>query len=133
MGKKPASPDNWKKSFYKENKNYKKILLGILFFIVLIIIFSAYVFEGLPSLEQLENPKSILASKVYSLDGELIGQFFIENRIETQLDSIPDNFKNALIATEDRKFYSHWGVDLERIFKAMVINVEFCELILNHI
>ena len=123
MGKKPASPDNWKKSFYKENKNYKKILLGILFFIVLIIIFSAYVFEGLPSLEQLENPKSILASKVYSLDGELIGQFFIENRIETQLDSIPDNFKNALIATEDRKFYSHWGVDLERIFKAMVINV----------
>ncbi len=74
-------------------------------------------------MEQLENPKPILASKVYSEDGELIGQFFIENRIETDIDSVPRHLLNALIATEDRNFYDHWGVDVGRFFKAMVKNV----------
>jgi penicillin-binding protein 1A len=123
MGKIFSPSDNWKKSFNKENKR-RKILLAVIISVFLIIIFfGAYVFQGLPSLEQLENPKSVLASKVYSLDGELIGQFFIENRIETHLDSIPVYIQNALIATEDRKFFSHWGVDLSRLFKAMFINV----------
>jgi penicillin-binding protein 1A len=123
MGKKLNSSDNWKKTFHRESRNRKIILIVIMCVILFMIFFGAYVFQGLPSLEQLENPKSILASKVYSLDGELLGQFFIENRIETQLDNIPDNLKNALIATEDRQFYSHWGVNLARLFKAMVVNV----------
>lgn len=82
-----------------------------------------YVIEGLPSLEELENPKAQLASKVYSIDGELIGQFFIENRIETDIDSLPQHLLDALIDTEDRKFYSHWGVDVDRFIKAMVKNI----------
>lgn len=84
-----------------------------------------YVVEGLPSLEELENPKPKLASNVYSADGELIGQFFRQNRIETDIDSIPSFFIDGLVATEDRKFFEHWGVDLERFAKAMVKNVLF--------
>lgn len=82
-----------------------------------------YVVEGLPSLEQLENPKQSLASNVYSKDGKLIGQFFRENRIEANIDSLPVHLINALVATEDRDFYEHWGVDLQRFMKAMFKNV----------
>jgi len=102
------------------SRKWKIILLsaGILF-----IAFVIYVIAGLPSIEELENPKPQLASKVFSIDGELIGQFFIENRIETNIDSLPPYVVNALIATEDRRFYNHWGVDLTRFFTAMVKNV----------
>ncbi|MBI2416612.1 MAG: PBP1A family penicillin-binding protein, partial [Ignavibacteriales bacterium] len=82
-----------------------------------------YVFLGLPSLEELENPKPQLATKVYSIDGEIIGQFFYENRIEVDVDSLPDHVTKALIATEDRRFYDHWGVDMLRFTTAMIKNL----------
>ncbi|MCZ7603776.1 MAG: PBP1A family penicillin-binding protein [Melioribacteraceae bacterium] len=112
-----------KKNSSKPNR--KKIILSIAsgFFVIFLIaafIFFDYVVSGLPSLEQLENPKPQLASNVYSADGELIGQYFRQNRIEVSIKDIPQDFINALVATEDRKFFDHWGVDLERLFKAMV-------------
>ena len=100
---------------------HKLIILGVL--LIAAAAFMYYVISGLPSLEQLENPKPQLASTVYTSDGEVLGQFYIENRIETHLDSLPNYLTNALISTEDRKFYSHWGVDLTRFAKAMVKNV----------
>ncbi len=111
----------------KTNKLKKTFWLvtGILFVAVLTggFFFFQYIVEGLPSLEQLENPQQSLASNVYSVDGKLIGQYFKENRIEANIDSLPQNLINALVATEDRKFFDHWGVDLERFMKAMVKNV----------
>jgi penicillin-binding protein 1A len=100
---------------------HKLIILGVLFIAAAAFIY--YVISGLPSLEQLENPKPQLASTVYTSDGEVLGQFYIENRIETHIDSLPNYLTNALISTEDRKFYSHWGVDLNRFAKAMVKNL----------
>ncbi|MCE1190327.1 MAG: PBP1A family penicillin-binding protein [Ignavibacteria bacterium] len=85
--------------------------------------FIVFVILGLPSLEELENPKPQLATKVYSIDGEIIGQFFIENRIETDIDSLPAHLTQALVAAEDRKFYDHWGVDMVRVFKAIFKNI----------
>jgi penicillin-binding protein 1A len=64
--------------------------------LVLFGIFVAIIYSGLPSLEELENPKPQLASKVFSADGELLGQYFIENRIETQLNKLPDHLVKAL-------------------------------------
>src|SRR5690606_12490346 len=58
-----------------------------------------------------------------AINGELLGQFFIENRIETNIDSLPPHLIEALIATEDRRFYDHWGVDISRFVKAMIKNV----------
>lgn len=98
-------------------------LIVFLLFAALFTLFMQYVFEGLPSLDELENPRAQLASNVYSIDGELIGQFFKENRVEVSIDSIPEHVVNALIATEDRKFYSHWGVDMQRFIKAMLKNI----------
>ncbi|MCX6149751.1 MAG: PBP1A family penicillin-binding protein [Ignavibacteriales bacterium] len=123
MSKMFSPSDNWKKSINRDDKKRKIILTVAISIVIILIFFGAYIFQGLPSLEQLENPKPVLASKVYSVDGELIGQFFIENRIEARVDSIPNHLINALIATEDRNFYDHWGVDVARFFKAMVKNV----------
>ena len=79
--------------------------------------------SGLPSLEQLENPKLDVASNVYSSDGVILDQYYIQRRKLTSIDSIPKDFVNALVATEDREFYNHWGVHIGRIMNAMVKNV----------
>ena len=105
----------------KLSKRTKWIITGSVVFIFLAL--SIYTVSGVPSLAELENPKPVLASRVFSADGELIGQFFIENRIETHIDSLPPYVLKALIATEDRNFYSHWGVDIPRFFKAMIKNL----------
>lgn len=100
------------------------IIFGcVVVFVVAIFLFMQYVFEGLPSLDKLENPQAQLASNVWSKDGVLLGQFYNENRVEVSIDSIPPAVVNALIATEDKSFYKHWGVDLQRLIKAMIKNV----------
>jgi len=109
-----------KPNFFSFIKKYKYLFLTLA---VLFTGFIIYVFWGLPSLEELENPRPQLASKVWTVDGEILGQFYIENRIETNVDSIPAHLIYALIATEDRNYYNHWGVDLIRFAKAMTKNV----------
>jgi penicillin-binding protein 1A len=116
-------PDHRHKKMKKKKNKSKVWLITVVVVFVLLGIFVAFVYSGLPSLEELENPKPQLASKVFSADGELLGQYFIENRIETYIDSLPDHLIKALIATEDRQFYNHWGVDVPRFFKAMVKNL----------
>lgn len=114
----PKQQKSGSKKKGKKRWKFYLTLIGI-FFLAAAVLFIQYVFSGLPSLEELENPKQQLASNVYSIDGELIGQFFKENRVEVSVDSIPSHVINALIATEDKKFYSHWGVDVQRFIKAM--------------
>jgi len=115
---------NKKKSSSRSGKNNRKRNLIIAAIIAVFVIgFGIYVVSGLPSLEELENPRPQLASKVFTSDGELLGQFYIQNRIETKIDSLPSCVANALISTEDRDFYNHWGVDLARVFKAIIKDV----------
>ena len=79
--------------------------------------------DGLPTLEELENPRQDLATQVISADGELLEHFAATRRTYIPFDSLPKSFVDALIATEDREFYNHWGVHTFRIFKAAVKNV----------
>jgi penicillin-binding protein 1A len=81
-----------------------------------------YLLSGLPSLARIENPRAELASKVVSSDGEIVGEFFVKNRSHLSLAEVPPTIINALIATEDKDFYGHWGVDLVRFAKAMIKN-----------
>jgi len=111
-----------KKKKTKKSKGKRRAILSFIF-IILFAVFGYYVYSGLPSLEQLENPKPQLASTVYSVDGEQLGKYFIENRIEKRFSEFPPYLIKALISTEDRKFYSHWGVDIVRFGKAMVKNI----------
>ncbi len=102
----------------------KKVVIGfVLVFLFLIGIYVVNLFKDLPSLSALENPKTDVATRIYSEDGELIDKFYIENRTIVNIDAIPKDLINALISTEDRKFYSHWGVDLDRILKATIKNL----------
>jgi penicillin-binding protein 1A len=78
---------------------------------------------NLPSLAQLENPPQERASQVLSSNGEQIALFANERRINLNKSQIPEHFFEALIATEDRAFYEHWGVHMERLFKAVFKNV----------
>jgi penicillin-binding protein 1A len=89
---------------------------------VLCIAFGVYLFSGLPSLERIENPRTELATRVFSVDGEVLDQYYIKNRSHSSLQEIPQTVIHALIATEDKDFYSHWGVDVIRFCKAMVKN-----------
>ena len=96
---------------------------GGIFFRFLLVILAKHIFAGLPSLEQLENPKPELATKVYSYDGEVLDQFYLKNRTYIAFDKIPKSTVDALISTEDKDFYSHWGVSPWRFLKAMVKNI----------
>lgn len=68
-------------------------------------------FGKLPTFEDLENPKSNLATEVYSEDGQLIGSFYIQNRSYTAYEDLSPNLVAALVATEDGRFYGHSGID----------------------
>ncbi|MBR9979019.1 MAG: transglycosylase domain-containing protein, partial [Bacteroidetes bacterium] len=80
--------------------------------------------EGLPSLQDLENPRPPYATRVFSADGLVIDRFYEENRSRlTSLDSVPKPFLEALLSTEDRRFYSHWGVDLRSVARVILNRV----------
>ncbi|MFN3135233.1 MAG: transglycosylase domain-containing protein, partial [Candidatus Kryptonium sp.] len=116
-------PEYRKQILQKVKLREKVKIITLTLLLLLFIAYFIYLVAGLPSLQQLENPTPELATKVYSYDGELLGQFYIKQRAYTPIDSIPKNLINALIATEDRKFYKHWGIDLDRVLKAMVKNI----------
>jgi penicillin-binding protein 1A len=74
----------------------------------------------LPSFEKLETIEPRLITKVYDKDSLLAHEFYVEKRIWTSIDSIPDMVKNAVIATEDRKFWNHWGMNPLAIPSAVI-------------
>ncbi|MDR9398132.1 transglycosylase domain-containing protein [Salibacter sp.] len=73
----------------------------------------------LPSFEELENPQTNLASEIISTDGELIGKYFSENRTRIDFENIPDHMVEALISTEDERFYQHSGIDVRGTVRAV--------------
>lgn len=76
--------------------------------------FLVYLMQGLPSIEELENPQTDIASFVLSRDGEVLDKFFTENRTYVPYHQISHHVIDALIAVEDHRFYDHWGIDLYR-------------------
>jgi penicillin-binding protein 1A len=80
-------------------------------------------FGAMPTFEQLENPEDNLASKVYSSDLILLGTYFRENRSRVSYNDLSPYIIDALLATEDVRFYKHSGIDfkaLPRVFTGML-------------
>ncbi len=75
--------------------------------------------DDLPSTKKLENPSYQFATVAYTADGEVLARYALQNRSWADYDEISPHVVNALIATEDRRFYSHWGVDMRGIFAAV--------------
>jgi penicillin-binding protein 1A len=79
--------------------------------------------KTLPGPDELQNIRPSLVSKVYASDGTLVHEFGIERRFWVPLDSIPLTLQQAVISIEDRRFYQHWGIDIHRIFGAVLVNL----------
>lgn len=71
----------------------------------------------MPSFTELENPDANLATEVISADGELLGTYYLENRSNCKYKDLSQSLKDALIATEDSRFYRHSGVDAKALFR----------------
>jgi penicillin-binding protein 1A len=95
-------------------------------FILIIIIFGGYIYylsRFLPPLTQLENINPALTTNIYSVDDKLISSIYSENRTLTPFNKLPQHLINALIATEDRRFYHHWGVDIRGLVRSLLISL----------
>ncbi|MCR8560633.1 penicillin-binding protein [Mucilaginibacter sp. BJC16-A38] len=110
---------------FREIKN--RFLRYFLIFIYFIIIFFCsielnflWLFGYSPDMHDIKNPTLSLASEVYYADGTLIGRYYKENRSPVEFKQISPNIINALIATEDVRFYHHNGVDFYSFFTSML-------------
>ena len=73
----------------------------------------------MPDLQQLENPRTNLATQIISSDGEILGKYYLdENRTPITYEELPQNMVQALIATEDERFYEHAGIDWRGTLRA---------------
>lgn len=77
------------------------------------------VFGALPSFEELENPETNLATEILSVDGKTLGKFFKENRTPVNYEDLPQSLVDAVVATEDRRFYDHSGIDYRGTARAV--------------
>ena len=80
---------------------------GIFLVVFVFLLASWGAFGEMPTFEELENPKNDLATQIISSDGVQIGTFFKENRTPILFDDLPDHLVEALIATEDDRYYEH--------------------------
>jgi penicillin-binding protein 1A len=98
------------------------ILFALPFILVtgLFIMISKEKLGPMPSFNELENPKNNLAAEVYSDDGVLLGKYYLENRTWVDYKDISPYVIDALIATEDIRFYRHSGIDVRALGRAFV-------------
>ena len=101
-------------------RSYLKIISVFILFGIGIVF---YLSRDLPSLERLETFDPAMLSTWYDRNGEIIGEFFIQKRVFIDIEEIPEHMKNATIASEDKRFYRHWGVDLQSFGRAVVVNL----------
>ena len=101
-------------------------ILWTMVFIGILLVFSVFtavnlgLFGSLPSLQELENPQANLASEIYANDGKtLMGKIYTENRVSVDYQGISKNVIDALISTEDIRFYEHSGIDAIAIGRAV--------------
>ncbi len=105
--------------YYK--KKFWKVYFYTLGGIFLFFLFASWgLFGSMPSFEDLENPDSNLATEIIATDGVTIGKFYNENRTPIKYADLPKHLVNALVATEDERFYEHSGIDGRRTLGAAV-------------
>ena len=108
--------NNQANNLEKDINYYKKKFWKIFFYglggIMVFFLFASWgLFGSMPSFEDLENPDSNLATEIISSDGVILGKYFEKNRSQLKYSDLPKNLVQALVATEDERFYEHSGID----------------------
>lgn len=116
------------KRFYRRHGFFKSILAfsglvglafsaGAMAFVILVWV---GFFGALPSKDHLKDIHHPIASEVFSADSVLLGRYFLQDRSPVQAEDIPQTLKEALVATEDIRFYKHEGIDVKSLFRVLV-------------
>ncbi len=113
----PLNPSPFKKINKKKKAGIITVIVAGLFFGAFVGVFFSLL-KDLPQIRSLENFNPSAVTRFYSSDQVLLAELFMEKRTPVPFDRIPDHLKTAIIATEDRKFYTHSGVDLKGIARA---------------
>ena len=121
---------------YDSDISWKKGLLRSALFAVAAVISAAimlvvFVYSGafgkLPAGEELQSIRHPLASEVFTSDSVLMGRYYIQNRLDLQDGELTPVIREALLSTEDARFYEHGGIDIRSLFR-----VAFKTILLNH-
>ncbi len=97
--------------------------LMVLLFIVIMILIGHGKLGFMPDFARLENPQSNLASELITEDGELLGKYFIENRSYVDFEDLAPHLVDALVATEDIRYYRHSGIDVRSLTRVAIKTV----------
>ena len=111
------------------SKNFsvlKKTFFNTLIIFFTVVLLSAfyinYLSRDLPSLQQLENFDPDEATEILSADGVLLKELYTQRRMRIDLEEIPQFLIDGAIASEDRRFYQHWGISMRDVLRAIIIN-----------
>ncbi|MBS1579506.1 MAG: transglycosylase domain-containing protein [Bacteroidetes bacterium] len=98
---------------------WRVFFISIASFILFLLLCNWGVFGEMPSIEDIQNPSASLSSQVYAQDGTLMGKYYLEDRVNVEYKDISKHVINALVATEDERFYEHSGIDLRSLLRAV--------------
>ncbi|MXN91393.1 penicillin-binding protein [Flavobacterium sp. Sd200] len=102
-------------------KTFWKVFgIGFLCIVLFFLLASWGVFGAMPTFDQLENPNSNVATEIISSDGQTIGKFYLDNRTPVKYADLPKHLVDALVATEDERFYDHSGIDGRGTLRAVL-------------
>ena len=95
------------------------IIVAFMLYLLMVDINFLWLFGKSPSMSDVKNTHPAEASEIYSADGKMIGKFFSENRMPVKYEDVSPAFWNALIDTEDERFYHHNGIDYQAFAAAL--------------
>ncbi|RPH02822.1 MAG: PBP1A family penicillin-binding protein [bacterium TMED46] len=104
------------------NKIFYRCIIVIIIGMLAVLTFVLFLSKNLPSLEQLENYDPDLVTRIYSSDGKVLNELFVQKRVFIEIDRIPEHMQSAVVASEDRRFFDHWGLSMRSIARAIMVN-----------
>jgi penicillin-binding protein 1A len=107
------------KTKYSVKILWRLFFIGLGLFVLVVLLADFGVFGTMPSIEELQNPSASLASQVYADDGTLMGKYYLQDRVNVVYKDISPYVVNALVATEDERFYQHSGIDPRSLGRAV--------------
>jgi len=98
---------------------WKSFFIGLGAFILLLLAANFGLLGEMPSIDEIQNPSASLSSQVYAEDGTLMGKYYKQDRVNVEYKDISQHVVNALVSTEDERFYDHSGIDGESVARAV--------------